>query len=96
MILLLPKLLDQAKMLECEFLTFYQHWRGVDVETICFADVQPGEERVRVKTEYDTSFSVHVTLNRDCQKLNPVAVEADVQNLISENSDEDDADGSHR
>lgn len=61
------------------------------VQLICpHEDIELGEEWVRITAECDASFSVHITLDRDCRKLNLMATKAEVQALLSEKSAIDD------
>lgn len=49
------------------------------VQLICpHEDIELGEEWVRITAECDASFSVHITLDRDCRKLNLMATKAEV------------------
>lgn len=57
------------------------------VQLICpLKDAETGEELVRV-----TSFSGHITLDRNCRKLKLMALDSEVPALISENSAKGDA-----
>lgn len=54
-------------------------------------NTEPVEEWARVTAECGKSLSFHITLDRDCRRLNRVSVEAEVQALLSDNSAEGDA-----
>ena len=62
------------------------------LQQVCsLEDLEPGEEWVQVPTDFCTSFSVCIQLDRKCRQENPAAVEAEVQALIFENSLDSDA-----
>ena len=56
------------------------------VRLVCpLDDINRGEEWVPIPADLGASFTVVVTLDRECRQLNPVVVEAEVQALIFEN-----------
>ena len=61
------------------------------LQQVCSLEaLEPGEEWVQVPTNFCTSFSVCIQLDRKCRQEIPAAVEVEVQALIFENSLEGD------
>ena len=57
------------------------------IRQVCSLEsIAPEEEWVKVSAECGTFFSVCIKLNREAREQNPVAVEAEVQAMIFENS----------
>src|SRR5579871_565052 len=57
------------------------------IQRVCaLEDIELGEEWVQVPVNFQAFFKVIVTLDRASKKNNPVAVEAEVQALVDENS----------
>ena len=62
------------------------------IKTVCsLTDITHGEEWIPVLTSFICTFSCIATLDRRCRQQNPVAVNAEVNAIISEYSDETDA-----
>jgi ribonuclease HI len=70
-------------------------WMGLTediIQQVCSIDeIDTGAEWLVLTAECDASISVCIKLSRECRQQNPVAVEAEVQALIFENSPEAEA-----
>jgi len=61
------------------------------IQGVCPLDnIEPGEEWIKVPIDFRSSFQVIITLDRESGRANQVAVESEVQALVSENSTEGD------